>query len=56
VVETTLPQVRRASARFEYVVRRGEEVLVTGHTVHACIDFAGNIQKLPDLLVSRLTG
>jgi acyl-CoA thioester hydrolase len=56
VVETTLPQVRRASARFEYVVRRGEEVLVTGHTVHACIDFAGSIQKLPDLLVSRLTG
>jgi acyl-CoA thioester hydrolase len=56
VVETVLAQVRRASARFEYVVRRGEELLVTGHTVHACIDFDGTIQRLPESLVARLTG
>ena len=56
VVETELAQVRRASARFEYVVRRGEELLVTGHTVHACIDFDGAIQRLPESLLARLTG
>jgi acyl-CoA thioester hydrolase len=54
VVETLLAQVRRASARFEYVVRRGEERLVTGHTVHACIDFDGAICRLPPSLVARL--
>ena len=56
VVETVLAQVRRASARFEYVVRRGEERLVTGHTVHACIDFEGSLQRLPQSLIARLTG
>jgi acyl-CoA thioester hydrolase len=55
VVETALVQVRRASARFEYVVRRGGEALVTGHTVHACIDFDGAIQRLPESLRARLT-
>jgi acyl-CoA thioester hydrolase len=54
VVETTLAQLRRASARFEYVVRRGTEALVTGHTVHACIDFDGAIQRLPEPLRARL--
>jgi acyl-CoA thioester hydrolase len=56
VIETVLAQVRRASARFEYLVRRGEERLVTGHTVHACIDFEGSLQRLPESLVARLTG
>jgi len=55
VVETSLVQVRRASARFEYLVRRGGEALVTGHTVHACIDFDGAIQLLPESLRVRLT-
>jgi len=55
VVETSLVQVRRASARFEYLVRRGGEALVTGHTVHACIDFDGAIQRLPESLRVRLT-
>ena len=54
VVETSLAQVRRASARFEYVVRRGTETLVTGHTVHASIDFDGAIQRLPEELRARL--
>jgi acyl-CoA thioester hydrolase len=55
VVETVLAQLRRASARFEYVVRRSGEALVTGYTVHACIDFDGAIQRLPESLRARLT-
>jgi acyl-CoA thioester hydrolase len=54
VVETSIVQIRRASARFEYAIRRGGELLVTGHTVHACIDFDGAICRLPDGLVGRL--
>jgi acyl-CoA thioester hydrolase len=54
VVETVLAQVRRASARFEYAVRRGEDLLVTGHTLHACIDFDGAIQPLPEAFKARL--
>jgi acyl-CoA thioester hydrolase len=53
-VETVLPKVGRASARFEYRVLRGAELLVTGHTVHACIDFDGKIQRLPAGLAARL--
>jgi len=54
VVETSMVQIRRASARFEYVVRRGGDALVTGHTVHACIDFDGAICRLPESLLARL--
>jgi acyl-CoA thioester hydrolase len=54
VVETSMVQIRRASARFEYLVRRGEEPLVTGHTVHACIDFDGSVRRLPGSLLARL--
>jgi acyl-CoA thioester hydrolase len=55
VVETTLAELGRASARFEYRVLRGEEVLAKGHTVHACVDLEGRIRRLPDELVTRLS-
>jgi acyl-CoA thioester hydrolase len=54
VVETVLAKLGRASARFDYQVRRDAQVLVTGHTVHACIDFEGRVQRLPASLVDRL--
>ncbi len=53
-VETSLTEVRRASARFAYRVVRGEEVLATGHTVHACVDLEGHVQRMPRELVDRL--
>ncbi len=54
-IETVLAKTSRASARFEYRVVRGVEVLATGHTVHACIDFDGKVQALPEALVQVLT-
>jgi len=54
VVETTIAEVGRASARFEYRLVRGEEVLATGHTVHACVDLEGRIRRMPKELVDRL--
>lgn len=55
-VETALVRIGRASARFDYRVLRGGEVVAIGHTVHACIDFGGKVQKLPESLVARLRG
>jgi acyl-CoA thioester hydrolase len=55
VVETSLVEARRASARFAYRLRRGDEVLATGFTVHACIDLGGKLQRLPRELVDRLS-
>jgi acyl-CoA thioester hydrolase len=54
VVETRISEVGRASARFDYRLLRGDEVLVTGHTVHACVDLEGRIRRMPKELVERL--
>ncbi len=53
-VETSLAEVRRASARFAYRIVRGEEVLATGQTVHACVDLDGRVQRMPPELLQRL--
>lgn len=55
-VETTLEDVRRASARFAYRVVREGEVLATGHTVHACVDASGRVKRMPPELLARLGG
>ena len=53
-VETSLVLARRASARFEYAVRRGDDLLATGFTVHACVDGGGRIRRLPEDFAERM--
>jgi acyl-CoA thioester hydrolase len=53
-VEISLTEVRRASARFGYRLVRDEALLVTGHTVHACVDREGRVQRIPAGLLERL--
>jgi acyl-CoA thioester hydrolase len=53
-VEIALAEARRASARFTYRILRGEELLATGHTVHACVDRAGRVRRMPRELLDRL--
>ena len=53
-VETSLVEVRRASARFAYRVVRGADRIASGHTVHACVDLEGRVQRMPRELVDRL--
>jgi acyl-CoA thioester hydrolase len=53
-VETSLAEVRRASATFGYRILRGAEVVATGHTVHACVDLDGRVQRMPPELLDRL--
>jgi acyl-CoA thioester hydrolase len=53
-VETSLVLARRASARFGYAVKRGDDLLATGFTVHACVDGSGRIRRLPDDFAARM--
>ncbi len=53
-IETRLASTRRASARFEYAVRRGPDLLATGFTVHACVDATGRIRRLPGDFLARM--
>jgi len=48
-IHAAIPEVRGASARFIYEIRRHPdgEVLVDGHTVHACIDRQGRVARIP---------
>jgi acyl-CoA thioester hydrolase len=57
IIEVVLAELRRASLRFEYVVRRESDgrVLVTGSTTHACLGPAGKPTGLPPEVV-RLLG
>ena len=54
VIETMLAELGRASLRFEYKVLRGDDLLATGHTVHACVDKQGDIREFPAALSERL--
>ncbi len=49
---TTLTELGKVSLRFDYEVLRDSEVLVTGHTRHACIDLAtGKPIRMPEELL-----
>jgi acyl-CoA thioester hydrolase len=54
VIESLLADLGRASLRFEYRVLRGDDLLATGHTVHACVDKQGDIREFPATLSERL--
>jgi acyl-CoA thioester hydrolase len=54
-VETTIADVKRASARFVYRIRREAEEIASGSTLHACVDLEGRIQRMPQELRARLS-
>ncbi len=55
-LEISLEEIRRVSATFAYRLLREDGVLlVTGRTVHACIDLGGKVRRLPEALVSLLS-
>jgi acyl-CoA thioester hydrolase len=56
VVRVHVAQLKRASMRFEYEVRRdGGPVLATGYTLHACIGRDGKPTGLPPDVVKLLS-
>ncbi|MGV3624895.1 MAG: acyl-CoA thioesterase [Archangium sp.] len=57
VIRVRIGELRRASLRFEYEVRRDgdEQVLATGHTIHACVGPSGKPTGLPESVVKLLS-
>jgi acyl-CoA thioester hydrolase len=53
-VETVIARLGGASVRFEYRVVRGDVLVATGHTLHACVSFDGQVQRLPDIVRAQL--
>jgi acyl-CoA thioester hydrolase len=54
VVDTEVSELRGASLRFAYHVRRGGELLAEGYTRHAVIGKDGRPRALPDALRSAI--
>lgn len=56
LIRTRVDEVRRASLRFTYEVVREQDVqlLVTGQTVHACVNHEGKPVRMPATLVALL--
>ena len=56
IVDVHVAELRRASLRFEYAVRREADglVLATGHTVHACLGPSGKPTGLPESVLKLL--
>lgn len=56
VIDVHLAELKRVSMRFEYTVTRESdgEVLVTGHTVHACVGPGGKPARIPESVVKLL--
>lgn len=53
-VVTTLREKPLLRIRLEYEVRRGDELLATGHTVHAFIDLQGKPVRPPSNVVKAM--
>ena len=52
-LRTELAEIGKATLRFEYAVLRDGEVLATGHTRHACVEFAtGRPSRMPEQLLA----
>jgi len=55
-IETMIGFVKKASSRFDYAIYRGEDVVVRGYTIHACLDRYNKIVQFPDFLLNVLRG
>jgi len=55
-IETGIGFVKRASAKFDYDIYSGEELIVRGHTIHACLDRYNRVVRFPEMLVNVLKG
>jgi acyl-CoA thioester hydrolase len=54
-IDVSVGEVRGASLRFVYTVRRGSELLADGYTRHAVIGTDGKPRAIPPLIRSLIT-
>ena len=53
-IEVSTEDLRAASVRFTYQIKRDGVVLCEGSTVHACVNKSGRVSRFPDDLVTML--
>jgi acyl-CoA thioester hydrolase len=55
-IETGTDDLRAASVKFKYAIRRHPEglLLCEGYTIHACLDGEGRVRRFPDELLAML--
>ena len=53
-IKTMIGFVKRASSRFDYTIYRGEDIIVKGYTIHACLNRENRIVRFPDFLLNIL--
>ncbi len=58
VIETEITAIRRASVRFDYVIRdeKKERILVEGFTLHPFTSKEGKIVRAPKHIVDKING
>lgn len=56
VIETEIVYLRRATVKFNYVIRdeKQERVLVEGESVHACVNMQGKIVRIPPDIIDKI--
>ena len=55
-IEVLVSDLRGASLRFDYHVRRDGQLLADGYTRHACIDRRGRPRRIPEPLRALIVG
>jgi len=53
-IDAALVKLGRVSAEFHYRVRRGDQIIATGMTRHACVDRSGRPVRIPESMRQRL--
>ena len=53
-IETTLRNLKSRAVTFDYVVRRGEDVLARGFTHHVCVDSNQKPRRFPDRVLADI--
>jgi acyl-CoA thioester hydrolase len=56
VIETEIVYLRRATVKFNYVIRdeKQERVLVEGESVHACVNMQGKVVRIPPDIIDKI--
>ena len=50
-LRTTISRISPAKLEHDYELYRGDELLTTAHTLLACVDREGQIQRMPEFIV-----
>ncbi|MCK5244884.1 MAG: acyl-CoA thioesterase [Desulfobacterales bacterium] len=55
-IKTCVDEIRNASLRFGYRIsnEKSDDIILTGYTLHACVDDTGKIIRLPSFLKDAL--